>query len=114
MKTRPTPLWVFVVFAVVLPLLGAYGVAVALDQTWLTPTCTARCEARGASLTFVTPGHKSGTPPAGCLCSDGVTEPWSGPTVVGLAEMAAYLGLAVALMAMWSAATERKPTETPD
>jgi len=99
--------FVFVLLVVVLPMLGAWGAGRALDQTWLTPTCTARCEARGATLVFVTPGHKSGTPPAGCVCSDGVTEPWSGPTFVGFAEMASYLGLAMGFMGL--AAWRREP-----
>lgn len=99
----------FALFMVVLPLLGAWGAGQALDQTWLTPTCTTRCEARGATLVFVTPGHKSGTPPAGCLCSDGATEPWSGPRVVGVAEMAVYLGLAMGLMVL----ANREEREAP-
>jgi hypothetical protein len=103
---------VFSLLVVVLPLLVAWGAGLALEQNWLTPTCTTRCEARGATLVFVTPGHKSGKPPAGCLCSDGATEPWSGPRWVGVAQVVVFLGLATGFMGLWS--TQRKSEETPD
>ena len=98
---------VFSLLVVVLPLLAAWGAGLALEQNWLTPTCTTRCEARGATLVFVTSGHKSGKPPAGCLCSDGATEPWSGPGYVGFAQMAVYLALATGFMGL--AAWRREP-----
>jgi hypothetical protein len=81
-----------VTFIVVLPLLGAYAAGTALEHFWLTPSCVERCATRGgATLVAVIPGHKSGEPQAGCLCSDRETVPWSGPTIVGIGQIGAYL-----------------------
>lgn len=106
-KPKAVSLWIIIIFIVIVPLTGSYGAGVVLEQYWLTPVCISTCAAQGATLVGVTPGHKSGTPPAGCMCRDHRTVPWSGPTWVGFAQMVVYLGLSMGLMALVGIVSER-------
>lgn len=106
-KPKAASLWIIIIFIVILPLTGSYGAGVFLEQYWLNPVCTSTCAAQGSTLVGVTPGHKSGTPPAGCMCRDQRTVPWSGPTWVGFAQMLVFLGLSIGLMALVGIVSER-------